>query len=117
MRLNVQRMLYSPERSSLAGTAPTGSVLHQIIFPAGMHSGQRHTLYGVKDENGSSMGRGYKSIDKLSAFFIKAYPQLLLCCFTAFGSVYVHAQPSVTPPPPPAQSAQVIKADKASAKT
>ncbi|MGH9595166.1 MAG: hypothetical protein ACRD3K_00065, partial [Edaphobacter sp.] len=32
MRLNVPRMLYSPERSSLAGTAPSGSVLHKIIF-------------------------------------------------------------------------------------
>ena len=72
-------MLYSPERSSLAGTAPTGSVLHEIIFPAGVHSGKRHTLHGVKDENGSSMGRGYKSIVKLTLFLRRALPLLLLC--------------------------------------
>ena len=77
MRSNVQRMLYSPERSSLAGTAPTGSVLPEIIFPAGVHSGKRHTLHGVKDANGSSMGRGYKSIGKLSALSLRT---LSLCC-------------------------------------
>ncbi len=95
-------MLYSPERSSLAGTAPAGSVLSGItsrnifsrrIFPAGVrHSGKRHTLYGVKDENGSSMGRGYRSIGKLSAFFLRALPLLLLCCLAAFGSTPAHAQ-------------------------
>jgi general secretion pathway protein D len=87
-------MLYSPERSSsLAGTAPAGSVLQEIIFPAGVHSGQqRHTLHGVKDENGSSMGRGYRSIGKLSAFFLRALPLLLLCCLAAFGSRTAHAQ-------------------------
>jgi general secretion pathway protein D len=90
-------MLYSPERSSLAGTAPSGSVLRQIIFPAGVHSGQqRHTLYGVKDENGSSMGRGYRSIGKLSAFPLRALPLLLLCCLAAFGSPAAHAQSAKT---------------------
>jgi general secretion pathway protein D len=98
MRSNVHRMLYSPERSSsLAGTAPAGSVLHEIIFPAGAHSGQqRHTLHGVKDENGSSMGRGYKSIGKLSAFLLRALPLLLLCCLAAFGSKTAHAQSAKT---------------------
>ena len=91
MRPNVQRMLYSPERSSLAGTAPTGSVLPQIIFPAGVHSGKRHTFYGVKDGNGSSMGRGYKSIGKLSAF-LRTLPLLSLCCLAAFGPIAAHAQ-------------------------
>jgi general secretion pathway protein D len=91
MRSNVPRMLYSPERSSLAGTAPTGSVLLQIIFPAGVHSGKRHTFYGVKDGNGSSMGRGYKSIGKLSAF-ARTLPLLFLCCFAAFGPIAAHAQ-------------------------
>jgi general secretion pathway protein D len=115
MRSNIQRMLYSRERSSLADTAHTGSVLQQIIVPAGVHSGKRHTLQGVEDGNGSSMGRGYKSIGKLSAF-IQVSPLLLLGCFAATGSVTAYAQ-TVPPPPPPAQSAQVIKADKASAKT
>ena len=105
MRLNVPRMLYSPERSSLAGTAPTGSVLHQIIFPAGVHSGKRHTSYGVKDENGSSMGRGYKSIGKQSAFLLRSLP--LLLCLTAFGSSTAYAQ----------TAKETAKEDKASAKS
>jgi general secretion pathway protein D len=91
-------MLYSPERSSLAGTAPTGSVLHQTIFPAGVHSGKRHTLFGVKDGNGSSMGRGYKLIGKLSKFsprvlalqLGRALPLLFLC------SIAAHAQSAKT---------------------
>jgi general secretion pathway protein D len=98
MRSNIPRMLYSPERSSLAGTAPTGSVLHETIFPAGVHSGKRHTHFGVKDGNGSSMGRGYKLIGKLSAFFPRvlalplgrALPLLLLC------SIAAHAQSAKT---------------------
>ena len=97
MRSNVPRMLYSPERSSLAGNAPAGSVLSRkiffrIIFPAGVqHSGQRHTFYRVKDENGSSMRRGYRSI-RLSAFLPRAIPLLLPCCLAAFGSSAAHAQ-------------------------
>jgi general secretion pathway protein D len=85
-------MLYSPERSSLAGTAPSGSVLQEIIFPAGVHSGKRHTLHGVKDGNGSSMGRGYKSIGKISTVLRRALPLLLLCSFAAAGSITAHAQ-------------------------
>src|ERR1700710_1151979 len=110
MRSNVPRMLYSPERRSLAGTAPAGSVLSgimflRIIFPAGVqHSGKRHTFYRVKDENGSSMGRGYKSIGKLSAFLLRALP--LLCCLAVFGSHTAHAQ-----------SAQTAKENSKSAKT
>src|ERR1700730_17971335 len=106
MRSNVHRMLYSPERSSLAGTAPAGSVLSRtnsrIIFsrrilpPGVRHSGRRHTLYGVKDENGSSMGRGYRSISKLSAFLLRALPLLLLCCLAALGSPAAHAQSAKT---------------------
>jgi general secretion pathway protein D len=91
MRSNVPRMLYSPERSSLAGTAPTGSVLHKITFPAGVHSGKRHTHFGVKDGNGSSMGRGYKLIGKLSTFSLRALP-LLLLCVVVFVSITAHAQ-------------------------
>jgi general secretion pathway protein D len=92
MRSNVPRMLYSPERSSLAGTAFSGSVLHQIIFPAGVHSGKRHTLYGVKDGNGSSMGRGYKSIAKLSIVLRHALPLLLLCGIASLSAATAHAQ-------------------------
>ena len=95
MMSNVHRMLYSPERSSLAGTAPTGSVLSQNIFPAGVHSGKRHTLFGVKDGNGSSMGRGYKSISKQSVF-LRTLPLLFLCGFVAFSSVSAHAQSAKT---------------------
>src|ERR1700744_1722027 len=85
-------MLYSPERSSLAGTASSGSVLYEIIFPAGLHSGKRHTLHGVKDGNGSSMGRGYRSIAKLSTFLRHALPLLLLCGIASFSAASAHAQ-------------------------
>ena len=57
-----------------------------------MHSGKRYTLYGAKDENGSSMGRGYKSIGKLSTFFRRALPLLLLCGFAGSSVVAAHAQ-------------------------
>lgn len=90
-------MLYSPERSSLAGTTPAGSVLSRIILPADVqHSGKRHTFYRVKDENGSSMGRGYRSIGKSSAFLPRALPLLLLCCFAVLGSPAAHAQSAKT---------------------
>jgi general secretion pathway protein D len=95
-------MLYSPERNSLEDNALTGSVPPKIIFskiilPAGaQHSGKRHTLYGVKDGNASSMGRAHKSIDKLSAFFTRAFPLLLLCCLWASGSIAAHAQSART---------------------
>ena len=90
MRSNVPRMLYSPERTSLAGTAPTGTP--ENSFPAGVHSGKRYTLYSAKDENGSSMGCGYKSIGKLSKFFRRALPLLLLCGFAGSSVVAAHAQ-------------------------
>ncbi len=97
MRSNVPRMLYSPERSSLAGTTPAGSVLSRIILPADVqHSGKRHTFYRVKDENGSSMGRGYRSIGKSSAFLPRTLPLLLLCCFAVLGSTVAHAQSAKT---------------------
>jgi general secretion pathway protein D len=90
-------MLYSPERSSsLAGTAPTGSALLQIIFPAGGHSGKSHPLQGAKDKNGSSMGRGHSSFGKLKALFLRSSPLLLLCCLAVFGSATAHAQSAKT---------------------
>jgi general secretion pathway protein D len=90
-------MLYSPERSSLAGTAPTGGVLPQIILPAGVHSGISHSFYDVKDENGSSMGRGYTSIAKSSSVFRQARSLMLLCSLTVLGSVAAHAQAQPQP--------------------
>ncbi|NYF52485.1 cohesin domain-containing protein [Tunturiibacter gelidoferens] len=89
-------MLYSPERSSLAGTAPTGSAEAGKIFPAGVISGKRHILHGVKDENGSSMGRVYKSTSKLSHFLRRALPALLLCGIASFSAATAHAQSAST---------------------
>jgi general secretion pathway protein D len=86
------RMLYSPERNSLAGTVPTGGADAGKFLPAGVNSGKRHTLHGVKDENGSCMARGYKSISKLSIFLRRALPLLLLCLIAAFSAVKAHAQ-------------------------
>jgi general secretion pathway protein D len=79
-------MLYSPEHSSLAGTAKTGSVLFGKILPAGMKSSHCHTLHGAKDKSGSSMGRGYKSISKLSILLRRTPLLLLLCCVVGLGS-------------------------------
>src|SRR3984885_2654099 len=92
MRSNVRRMLYSPERNSLPGIASHNN----IIFPAGAYSGEHHNLYGVKDENGSSMGRGYKSIGKLTALPLRTLPLLILGCLAAFGSHTAHAQSAKT---------------------
>jgi general secretion pathway protein D len=87
MRSNVRRMLYSPERNSLPGKAS-----HNIIFfPADAYSGD-----STKEKNGSSMGRGYKIIGKLSAIPLRTLPLLLLGCLTAFGSLAAHAQSAST---------------------
>jgi general secretion pathway protein D len=85
----LNRMVYSPERNSLAGTAPTGSVLPEIILGTGERSGKRHTLQGVKDANGSSMGRGHTAINKRSAFLLQAF---LLSCLAGFATTAMHAQ-------------------------
>ncbi|MDW5266632.1 MULTISPECIES: secretin N-terminal domain-containing protein [Acidobacteriaceae] len=87
-------MVYSPERYSLSGTAPTGGVLHSESMGAGAGSGRRRTLHGVKDANGSSMGRGKKIIiKKVSAFALQAYLLLfLLAGFVVFHPVPAHAQ-------------------------
>jgi general secretion pathway protein D len=89
-------MLYSPERDSLAGTAPTGSAEAGKIFPAGVISGKRHNLYGVKDENGSSMGRVYKSFTKLSISLRRALPALFLVGIASFSTAHAHAQSGST---------------------
>jgi general secretion pathway protein D len=83
-------MLYSPERHSLAGTAPTGNVFPGIALETDVYSGRRHTLQGVKDANGSSMDRGHKSITKSSALVLRAI--FFLSCLAGFGSVTAHAQ-------------------------
>jgi general secretion pathway protein D len=85
-------MLYSPERNNMADTAVARSVLLQIISPADVHSGKRHTLQGAKDENASGMGCGYKSFGKYSASTLRAFPLLLLGCVAALGSHTAHAQ-------------------------
>ena len=82
-------MLYSPERNSLAGTAPTGSVLPNNSVGAGVYSGRRHTFFGVKDANGSSMGRGNRRISKLSTY---AFWAILLSCLAGATPVAAHAQ-------------------------
>jgi general secretion pathway protein D len=94
-RSTLERMLYSPERSSLAGTAPTGSAEAGKI-PAGVISGKRHILHGVKDENESSMGRVDKSISKLSNSLRLALPALLLCGIAGFSAATAHAQSAST---------------------
>jgi general secretion pathway protein D len=83
------RMLYSPERNSLAGNAPTGSVLPSNNDGAGVYSGRRHTFFGVKDANGSSMGRGNRRISKLSTY---AFWAILLSCFAGATAGTAHAQ-------------------------
>lgn len=50
-------MLYSPERNSLEGKAPTGSVLPCEDAGAGVYSGRRLTLFGVKDAEERCMSR------------------------------------------------------------
>jgi general secretion pathway protein D len=61
-----------------------------------MKSGHCHTLHGAKDKNGSSMGRGYKSISKLSIVLRRAILLVLLCCAAALGSATAHAQSAST---------------------
>lgn len=93
MRSTALRMVYSPERNSLLGTASTGGVLHSESMGAGAYSGRRRTLNGVKDANGSSMSRGKKTIIKLPAFALQAYLLLfLLAGFLASTPVAAHAQ-------------------------
>src|ERR1700685_322149 len=82
-------MLYSPERNSLAGNAPTGSVLPESNMGSGVYSGRRRTFFGVKDANGSSMGRGNRRISKLSTY---AFWAILFSCLAGANSVAAHAQ-------------------------
>ena len=84
--MNLHRMLYSPERSSLAGT---GSVLPIGNVGVGVYSSKRHTFFGVKDANGSSMGRGKRRISKLSTY---AFWAVLLSCLAGANSAVAHAQ-------------------------
>ncbi|WP_348269097.1 cohesin domain-containing protein [Edaphobacter sp. DSM 109919] len=86
-------MVYSPERNSLAGTAFTGSALHSALMETGVYSGRRRTLHGVKDANGSSMGRGKSSTIKVPAFAFQAYLFLFLVSgFVFFSPASAQAQ-------------------------
>ena len=78
------QVLYSPERNSLTGTAPTGNVRPT---QTGVCSGKRHTFHGIKDENGSSMGRGKRRISKLAIGAVQVL--LLLSCVAG---ITAHAQ-------------------------
>jgi len=84
-------MLYSPERNSLEGTAPTGSVLPYCSTGAGVYSGRRLTLNGVKDAGKRRMGRGKKlGIVKLLTCASLALPAILFV-LSATGAT-AHAQ-------------------------
>ncbi|WP_035359322.1 cohesin domain-containing protein [Edaphobacter aggregans] len=86
-------MLYSPERNSLAGTAPAGSVLPFSNTGAGVYSGKRHTLNGVKDADRRRMGRGKNVVlAKLQTRAAQALPALLLLILVAGAATHAHAQ-------------------------
>ena len=90
-------MLYSPERNSLAGTAPAGSVPASCGPAAGVHSGRCHTLHGVKDANGSSMARGKNFDLRLPALTVQTLLFVLLFSgFAAFRPAPAHAQSANT---------------------
>ena len=88
------QVLYSPERNSLAGTAPTGNVLTEIDLETDVYSGRGHTLQGVKDANGSNMGRGRESINRSisRASLLVLRTLIILSCLAGFGSIAAHAQ-------------------------
>ncbi|MDQ2832676.1 MAG: cohesin domain-containing protein [Acidobacteriota bacterium] len=85
-------MLYSPERDSLSGDTSADSAYAEVTIRSGVRSGKGHTLHGVKDANGSSMGRGYKSINTLSAIARPALPVLVLGCLVCLGTSHARAQ-------------------------
>lgn len=88
-------MLYSPERSSLAGRASTGSLLPCENVGAGVYSGRRLTLFGVKDAYESSMSRGkLPFLLRLAPFVAKAL--LALSIFFLIDSPASHAQSAKT---------------------
>lgn len=71
-------MLYSPERNSLAGNAPTGSVHPCETAGAGVYSGRRLTLFGVKDADERSMSCGKPSLlSRIASGAFRALPVLL----------------------------------------
>ncbi len=87
-------MLYSPERTRLAGKAPTGSVLPHP--GAGVYSGKRLTLFGVKDPDERSMSRGNTSpLSRIAQGAFQALPALLFSLII-FGSFTAHAQSAKT---------------------
>ncbi|HMF53699.1 MAG TPA: secretin N-terminal domain-containing protein, partial [Edaphobacter sp.] len=88
-------MLYSPERKSLAGNASSGSVLSCENPGAGVYSGRRLTLNGVKDADKRSMGRGknFPSHSRLASGALQAIAALL---FAIFSGSAAHAQSAKT---------------------
>lgn len=88
-------MLYSPERTSLEGIAPTGSVLPCVHREAGAHSGKRLTLFGVKDANERSMSRSkLPGLPTSSRQFSPG--ALALLAVLLFGSSSLYAQSGKT---------------------
>jgi len=89
MRPVTEQMLYSPERKGLEGDANAGSVLPNYGKRAGVLFPRRHT---VKDADGR-MGRGYKSINKMPATFLKVFPAILVAgALAAMCPSVAHAQ-------------------------
>jgi general secretion pathway protein D len=89
-------MLYSPERNSLAGKASTGSVLPCGNPGAGVYSGKRLTLFGVKDADERSMSRGRPSPHfRIASGASQAFPALLFVLLV-LGSATAHAQSAKT---------------------
>lgn len=72
-------MLYSPERNRLEGSASTGSVLPSGSVGAGVYSGRRLTLNGVKDAGKRRMGRRKKVVlANLTTRAAQALPVIVL---------------------------------------
>jgi len=85
-------MVYSAERDSLAGTASRCGAASGNLIRLDVLFGKRDTVDGVKDANGSSMGRGDKGIGKLLATMRLTLPLVIAFCVTGFGSAAAYAQ-------------------------
>src|SRR5215813_8337046 len=90
------RMLYSPERNGLEGTASTGSVLASgNNIGAGVYSGRRLTLNGVKDAGRRRMGRSKKVVlASLRLCASQALPAVLLGIAVVGNAAYAQSAKS-----------------------